>query len=107
VALLGKIEPHLHPLMSNADCLLVDGTLWQEDEMIVAGVGDKLGVTMGHLPQTGENGMLAYLDTLDKPRKVLIHINNTNPILDEDSVERQTVVEHGIEVAYDGMRIEL
>jgi len=104
---LGKIEPHLHPIMSNADCLLVDGTLWQEDEMIVAGVGDKLGVHMGHLPQTGENGMLAYLDTLDKPRKVLIHINNTNPILDEDSAERRTVVDQGIEVAYDGMRIEL
>lgn len=104
---LGKIEPHIQPLMENADCLLVDGTLWTEDEMITAGVGDKLGVTMGHLPQTGENGMLAYLDTLDKPRKILIHINNTNPILNEDSAERATLQQHGVEVAFDGMSIEL
>lgn len=104
---LGKIEPHLNPLMSNADCLLVDGTLWREDEMITAGVGDKLGVTMGHLPQSGEGGMIEYLDTLDKPRKILIHINNTNPILDEDSAERKEVEAHGIEISYDGMSIEL
>ncbi len=104
---LGKIEEHLKPIMTNADCLLIDGTLWQEDEMIVAGVGDKLGVTMGHLPQSGENGMLAYLDTLSKPRKVLIHINNTNPILDEDSPQRKTLSDHGVEVAFDGMDIEL
>jgi len=104
---LGKIDPHLDPMMSNADCLLVDGTLWSEDEMITAGVGDKLGVTMGHLPQSGEGGMIEYLDTLAKPRKILIHINNTNPILDEDSAERQEVEAHGIEIAYDGMSIEL
>ncbi len=104
---LGKIDPHLNPMMSNADCLLVDGTLWSEDEMITAGVGDKLGVTMGHLPQSGEGGMIEYLDTLAKPRKILIHINNTNPILDEDSAERREVEAHGIEVAYDGMSIEL
>ncbi len=104
---LGKIDPHLDPMMSNADCLLVDGTLWSEDEMITAGVGDKLGVTMGHLPQSGEGGMIEYLDTLAKPRKILIHINNTNPILDEDSAERREVEAHGIEVAYDGMSIEL
>ncbi|MGB0468548.1 MAG: pyrroloquinoline quinone biosynthesis protein PqqB [Pontibacterium sp.] len=104
---LGQIEPHLRPKMAAADCLLVDGTLWQEDEMIVTGVGDKLGVHMGHLPQSGEGGMIEYLDTLEKPRKVLIHINNTNPILDEDSPERAEVQAHGIEISYDGMSIEL
>jgi pyrroloquinoline quinone biosynthesis protein B len=104
---LGKIEPHLPQMMAESDCLLVDGTLWREDEMIHAGVGDKLGVHMGHLPQSGENGMIAFLDTLDKPRKVLIHINNTNPILIEDSPERATLAKHGIEVSHDGMSIEL
>lgn len=104
---LGRIEPHLRPIMAQADCLLVDGTLWREDEMIHAGVGDKLGVHMGHLPQSGENGMIAWLDTLEKPRKVLIHINNTNPILIEDSPERAQLDAHGIEVAHDGMSIEL
>lgn len=104
---LGQIEPHLKPIMEKADCLLVDGTLWQEDEMIAAGVGTKLGADMGHLPQSGEGGMIEFLDTLEKPRKVLIHINNTNPILDEDSPQRQQLAEHGIEVSYDGMQIEL
>jgi pyrroloquinoline quinone biosynthesis protein B len=104
---LGRIEDHLRPIMEQADCLLVDGTLWREDEMIHAGVGDKLGVHMGHLPQSGEAGMIAYLDTLEKPRKILIHINNTNPILIEDSPERGVLNEHGIEVAFDGMSIEL
>jgi pyrroloquinoline quinone biosynthesis protein B len=104
---LGKIELHVDAVMATADCLLVDGTLWREDEMIIAGVGDKLGVTMGHLPQSGEGGMIEYLDTLTKPRKILIHINNTNPILNEDSAERKELEAHGIEVSYDGMSIEL
>ncbi len=109
---LGQIEPHLKPIMQDADCLLVDGTIWRDDELITSGVGDKLGVTMGHLAQsrneeTGAGGMIDFLDTLDKPRKVLIHINNTNPILDEDSPERAEVEAHGIEVSWDGMSIEL
>ncbi|RVU31166.1 pyrroloquinoline quinone biosynthesis protein PqqB [Neptunomonas marina] len=104
---LGQIEPHLRPYMEAADVLLVDGTIWQEDELIVTGVGDKLGVAMGHLPQSGEGGMIEYLDTLQKPRKILIHINNTNPILDEDSPEHAEVLAHDIEIAFDGMSIEL
>ena len=104
---LGRIEEHLRPYMEKADLLLVDGTIWRDDELLVSGVGDKLGVTMGHLAQTGENGMIAYLDTLENPRKVLIHINNTNPILDEDSAERAELTRHGIEVAYDGLSIDL
>lgn len=104
---LGQIEPHLRPVMESADLLLVDGTIWQEDELIVTGVGDKLGVAMGHLPQSGEGGMIEYLDSLSKPRKILIHINNTNPILDEESAERAELLSHGIEIAYDGMSISL
>ncbi len=104
---LGVIEPHLLPFMQEADCLLVDGTLWNDDEMIRAGVGTKLGRDMGHLALSGERGMIAFLDTLKKPRKVLIHINNTNPVLDEDSAERAELGRHGIEVSEDGMSIEL
>lgn len=104
---LGQIEPHLKPVMQDADCVLIDGTIWQDDEMITSGVGDKLGVTMGHLAQSGEGGMIEFLDTLDKPRKILIHINNTNPILNEDSAERAEVLSHGIEISHDGMSIEL
>jgi pyrroloquinoline quinone biosynthesis protein B len=104
---LGQIEPHLRSFMEEADCVLVDGTIWRDDEMIVTGVGTKTGQEMGHLCQSGPGGMIEYLDTLEKPRKVLIHINNTNPILDEDSAERAELGEHGIEVSYDGMSIEL
>lgn len=104
---LGSIEDHLLPVMSQADCLLVDGTFWREDEMIAAGVGSQLAAAMGHLPQSGEGGMIHALDGLRHPRKILIHINNTNPILDEDSEERRTLQRHAIEVAYDGMEITL
>ena len=62
---------------------------------------------MGHLALSGENGMLALMRRLPKARKVLIHINNTNPILDEDSRERRELDRAGVEVAYDGMEIVL
>jgi pyrroloquinoline quinone biosynthesis protein B len=104
---LGEPEPHIIELMQNADCLLVDGTFWREDEMAFAGVGTKLAAQMGHLPQSGENGMIELLRPMDKPRKVLIHINNTNPILIEDSEQRGILTKEGIEVAFDGMDIEL
>ncbi len=104
---LGAIESHLRPWMERADCLLVDGTLWRDDEMIVQEVGTQRGLDMGHLSQSGPEGMLAYLDTLDAKRKVLIHINNTNPILDEDSAERAELATHGVEVAEDGLEITL
>ncbi|MBA1279183.1 pyrroloquinoline quinone biosynthesis protein PqqB [Stutzerimonas stutzeri] len=104
---LGKVSPELLELMRGADCLLVDGTLWRDDEMRVREVGTKLGSEMGHLQQSGRGGMIEVLDGVPAARKILIHINNTNPILDEDSVERATLDEHGIEVAFDGMSIEL
>ena len=104
---LSRIEDHLLPLMDAADCLLVDGTFWTDDEMQRRGVGEKSALSMGHLPQSGPGGMIEALRRFDKPRKVLIHINNTNPILDEDSPQRQTLVDEGIEVAWDGMDIEL
>ena len=104
---LGRIEPHLSPFLSDADCLLVDGTFWTDDELIRLGVSDKRAREMGHLAQSGPGGMLEVLKRLPRNRKILIHINNTNPILDEDSAERAVLRAEGIEVAYDGMEIEL
>jgi len=104
---LGVVETHLLPFMRAADVLLVDGTFWREDEMQVAEVGTKRASEMGHLPQSGPGGMIEVLDGLAKPRKVLIHINNTNPILDEDSPERDQLRRHNIEVAYDGLTLDL
>jgi pyrroloquinoline quinone biosynthesis protein B len=104
---LGKIEPHILPYMEQADCLMVDGTFWRDDEMVVAGLGQKLASDMGHLPQSGDDGMLSVLSPMQRPRKILIHINNSNPILDEKSPERAIVDRAGVEVAYDGMDITL
>ena len=104
---LGEPTEDTIQLMSQSDCLLVDGTFWEEGEMSKVGLGDKKAADMGHLPQSGETGMIQLLRPMQKPRKVLIHINNTNPILDEDSIERKTLNDESIEVAYDGMDLKL
>ena len=104
---LGEIEPHVERAIRNADCVLLDGTFWQHDEMSRAGICDKLALDMGHLPQSGRDGMIETLSAAAKPRKILIHINNTNPILDEDAPERKTLEQAGIEVSFDGMEINL
>jgi pyrroloquinoline quinone biosynthesis protein B len=104
---LGAIDDRVLGYLQEADCVLVDGTLWTNDEMIRGGISDKLGTDMGHLDQSGRGGILEHLSRLERQRKVLIHINNTNPILDEDSVERRTLEQAGIEVAFDGMDIRL
>nr|WP_298141107.1 pyrroloquinoline quinone biosynthesis protein PqqB [uncultured Pseudomonas sp.] len=104
---LGQVDEQLLAWMRRADCLLVDGTLWRDDEMRLCEVGDKLGSEMGHLPQSGPGGMIELLDAMPAQRKILIHINNTNPILDVDSPERAELSAHGIDVAWDGMSINL
>jgi pyrroloquinoline quinone biosynthesis protein B len=106
---LGALEPHVLEAMHGADLLLVDGTLWTADEMIQLGLSKKTSADMGHLPQTGPGGMIEVLDSIGRSgvRKVLIHINNTNPILVEDGPERRMLADHGIEVAFDGMAFEL
>jgi pyrroloquinoline quinone biosynthesis protein B len=104
---LGEIEPHLRPLLEQADAVLVDGTFWTDDEMIALGISKKRARDIGHLPQSGPGGMIDVLKPLRAQRKVLIHINNTNPILDEDSPQRAQLAAAGIEVAFDGMEIEV
>ena len=105
---LGLMEAPVWAAMQAADCVLVDGTLWTDDEMITLGASKKTSRSMGHLPQTGPGGMIEWLDQLPaRIRKVLIHINNTNPILNADSTQRRELTERGIEVAYDGMEIDL
>jgi pyrroloquinoline quinone biosynthesis protein B len=86
----------------------VDGTFWTDDEMVRVGVSLKHAREIGHLPQSGAGGMLEYLDRLAaSTRKILIHINNTNPILDEGSAEFAELGRRGVEVARDGMEISL
>lgn len=103
---LAQVGAQEREWLEGADCVLVDGTFWTEDEMPRAGLGTKLAADMGHLPQSGEHGMMAALAGT-RARKVLIHINNSNPILGEDGPQRRELAAHGIEVAFDGMEIEL
>ncbi|MBF6568788.1 MAG: pyrroloquinoline quinone biosynthesis protein PqqB [Candidatus Binataceae bacterium] len=104
---LARVDDRVAQWMSRADCILVDGTFWSEDEMTRQGAGRKSASEMGHLPQSGSDGMLTHLSRFQASRKILIHINNTNPLLDEDSAERRQVERMGIEVAFDGMEIEI
>ena len=90
--------------LADADILFFDGTLFRDNEMIAAGLGWKTGKRMGHVSVTGPDGALARLGGL-KARKIFFHINNSNPMLLDDSPERRTVEAAGFEVSYDGMKV--
>ena len=105
---LGARSPEVDAAMRSADCVMVDGTFWTDDEMIRLGLSTKRARDIGHLAQSGPGGMIEQLARLPRHiRRILIHINNTNPILDDNSTERATLTAAGIEVAYDGMEIDL
>ena len=102
------IDEAVQRAMNRVQCVLVDGTFWTDDEMVAQGMSKKHARDIGHLPQSGPGGMIEWLDRLPgSTRKVLIHINNTNPILNLNSPQARELGEHGIEVATDGMEIEL
>lgn len=103
---LGEITAALFDVMAGADAVLVDGTFWTDDEMIRLSLSKKTARDIGHLPQSGAGGMIEWLDKLPaRTQRLLIHVNNTNPILDEDSPERAELARHRIEVSEDGMTI--
>ena len=105
---LGAITPALFDVMCSADAVLVDGTFWSDDEMPRLGLSRKSARDIGHLPQSGPGGMIEWLDRLPvKTRRLLIHINNTNPILDEDSAERALLQRHAIEVCEDRWTLDV
>ena len=97
--------PELHARVAAADVLFFDGTLFVDDEMIRAGLGDKTGRRMGHMPVSGPGGTLESLMRHTRVRRILTHINNSNPILVEGSPEEAQVKAAGWEVAYDGMEV--
>ena len=100
------VTPAMHERMRRADVILFDGTLYTDDEMITLRAGEKTGMRMGHMSIDGPDGSLAALADF-RARRILIHINNTNPILIDGSPARQCVEAAGFEVAYDGMEIVL
>ena len=105
---LGAMQSALWSALESAACVLVDGTFWSDEEMIAQGLAAKRARDLGHLPQSGAGGMLEWLARLPSAtRKILVHVNNTNPILDEDSPERAALARAGVEVAHDGLEIKL
>jgi pyrroloquinoline quinone biosynthesis protein B len=104
---VGEKFPGVESLLSNADCIFFDGTFWTSDELIRFGVGSRRAEDMAHWPLSGNDGSLALLERFPDRRRVLIHINNTNPILREDSPERRRVDQSGVVVAEDGLEIDL
>jgi pyrroloquinoline quinone biosynthesis protein B len=100
------VPPVLRERLARADVILFDATLFTDEEMIATGTGEKTGRRMGHMPLDGADGTLAALAGLGG-RRILTHINNTNPILIEGSPERRQVEAAGFEVAADGMEIVL
>jgi pyrroloquinoline quinone biosynthesis protein B len=104
---VARLDEPLLERLGESDAVLVDGTFWHDDELARLGISERTAADMGHVPLAGDKGMLAVLARLERPRKVLVHINNTNPILLEHSAERAAVLRVGIDVAYDGLEMEL
>jgi pyrroloquinoline quinone biosynthesis protein B len=103
----GGLDRALLERLAEADLLLFDGTFWTDDELIALGIGERTAREMDHLPVSGPGGSLELLAELPGRQRVYTHINNTNPMLIEDSPERLLVERHGIAVGADGMRFTL
>ena len=104
---LARLDADVLDRFAASDLVLVDGTFWRDDELARLGISARSARDMGHVPLSGPGGTLEALAGLQRPRKALVHINNTNPILFEDSPEREAVLSAGVEVAYDGLEVQL
>jgi pyrroloquinoline quinone biosynthesis protein B len=100
-----ELNEDLRARLVRTDLVLIDGTFFTDDEMVRLGASKKTAREMGHAPLDGPDGLLAFLSTLERPRKVLIHLNNTNPMLRENSSEAQKVSEAGVQIAFDGLEM--
>jgi len=92
---------------ASADTVLVDGAFWSDDELLSTGRTTKTARELGHLPLSGSDGLLSQFPADAVGRKILINMNNTNPVLDDTSSEYRAVLDAGFEIAYDGMEISL
>jgi pyrroloquinoline quinone biosynthesis protein B len=102
-----ELTPAVRAEIEGCDCLLVDGTCWRDDELVRLGLAGKTSREMGHLPIDGRHGSLARLRSLGVGRTIFVHMNNTNPILLADAPERRIVEDSGMEVAMDGLEVEV
>jgi len=104
---LARLDGAVRDRLAACDLALVDGTFWRDDELAQLGISTRSARDMGHVPLSGPDGSLEVLAGLRRPRTILVHINNSNPILLEDSPEREAVGRAGIEVAHDGLEVAL
>ena len=104
---LSDVSPSLKELLSTCSAILVDGTFWSDDELIRVQGNGSTARDMGHMPVSGADGSLRRLAALRRPRKVFVHLNNTNPMLDESGPEYREVRAAGWEIAEDGWSLEL
>ena len=102
-----KVDDELAARLRGAELVFFDGTLYTDDEMLKQGLLDKTGARMGHISMSGPDGSIAAFRDLGVRRKVFVHINNSNPVLDENSEEREATEAAGWEIGYDGMEIRL
>lgn len=104
---LGALDDAAWQRMRAADCVMVDGTCWTDDEMVALGLSKRRACDMGHRAVSGSGGTLELLSGLPAAtRRILIHINNTNPMLDDDGPEQAQLRAAGVEVAYDTLEFE-
>ena len=101
------VDASLAQRLQGARLVLFDGTLYTDEEMIAQGLSEKTGRRMGHISMSGPQGSMAAFAALGVERRIYVHINNSNPVLREDSPERAAVERAGWEIAYDGMEIRL
>jgi pyrroloquinoline quinone biosynthesis protein B len=104
---LARLDDDVLARLAASDVVLVDGTFWRDDELALLGISERTARQMGHVPLSGADGSLAALSALGRPRVVLVHINNTNPILLERSPERLAVLRAGVEIGDDGLEIAI
>jgi pyrroloquinoline quinone biosynthesis protein B len=104
---LARLDDELLGRLGASDVVLVDGTFWHDDELARLGISNRTARQMGHAPLSGPGGTLEAFARLERPRVILVHINNTNPVLLERSPERDAVLRAGVEVGHDGLEVEL
>jgi pyrroloquinoline quinone biosynthesis protein B len=104
---VGAVTSQVRHALTDADAVFFDGTFWSADELPALGLGTKRAEDMAHVPVSGAGGSLAQLADVRAGRRIYIHLNNTNPLLRDDSPERQTAAAAGWEVAWDGMEVRL
>jgi len=107
LAACARVTDDIKSRLAGASLIFFDGTVWRDDELIVAGLGDKTGQGMGHIAMSGDRGAIESLAGLDIDRKMFLHINNSNPALLRDSAERKVAEHAGWQIPADGTEITL